>query len=620
VTVGNIDVKGQLFAEVSKVSFGPLNIAFAAGKFDGLLGLGFKSISQYNIPTPFESMVAQKLIDEPVFAFYLQSDDSETGELTFGGIDKSHYTGDLVDVPLISETYWEVSLDAMKFGDSPVISAPQKAIIDSGTSLLAGPKESVAALAKQVGATSLAGKEYIIDCKKKATLPNLEITLGGKAFSLGPDDYVLSVSGQCLFAFTGIDVPAPRGPLWIMGDIFMRKYYSVFDYGNKKMRFATAAKKQVAQADTIMRIPLQRTMSLKDIAKGIEAKGVTSNAVALTAPGGDAVPISDYQNAQFYGPIKVGGQEFKVIFDTGSSNLWVPGKACGFFTCYLHPRYDEKKSATYAKDGRKYSVQYGSGPVEGIFSKDTVTVGNIDVKGQLFAEVSKVSFGPLNIAYAAGKFDGLLGLGFKSISQYNIPTPFETMIDQKLISQPVFAFYLQSDASQEGELVFGGIDHSHYTGELVDVPLTSETYWEVSLDAMKFGSTPVISSKQNAIIDSGTSLLAGPKEAVAALAKQAGATSLAGKEFIIDCNKTASLPNLEVTLGGKAFTLAPEDYVLSVSGQCLFAFTGIDVPPPRGPLWIMGDIFMRKYYCVFDYGNKKMQIAPVAKKQASIVV
>jgi len=251
--------------------------------------------------------------------------------------------------------------------------------------------------------------------------------------------------------------------------------------------------------------------------------------------------------------------------------------------------------------------------VQGIFSKDTVTVGGIDVKGQLFAEVSKVSFGPLNIAFAAGKFDGLLGLGFKSISQYQIPTPFESMIDQKLVDQSVFAFYLQEDASTQGELVLGGIDKSHYTGDLVDVPLTSETYWEVSLASLKFGSSSIATGSK-AIIDSGTSLLAGPKDTVAALAKQAGATSVMGKEFVIDCSKKSSLPDLTVTLGDKDFTLTADDYVLEVSGQCLFAFLGIDVPPPRGPLWIMGDVFMRKYYCIFDYGNKKMQIAPIAKR------
>merc|ERR1739848_567248 len=116
----------------------------------------------------------------------------------------------------------------------------------------------------------------------------------------------------------------------------------------------------------------------------------------------------------------------------------------------------------------------------GIFNTDTVTVGGIDVKGQTFAEISTVSFGPLNIAFAIGKFDGLLGLGFNSISQYHIPTPFEQMISQKLIAEPKFAFYLPDDASA--------------TGELVSVPLTNESYWEVSLDGMKFGDSVVVSS------------------------------------------------------------------------------------------------------------------------------
>merc|ERR1712050_804152 len=186
------------------------------------------------------------------------------------------------------------------------------------------------------------------------------------------------------------------------------------------------------------------------------------------------------------------------------------------------------------------------------------------------------------------------------------------MIDQKLIDEPVFAFYLQKDASQKGELVLGGIDKSHYTGELVDVPLTSETYWAVSLDAMKYGGSSVVSSPMKAIIDSGTSLLAGPKDQVAALAEQAGAKLVMGKEYTIDCSKKSSLPSLSLTLGGKDFSLSPDDYVMTVSGQCLFAFMPIDVPPPRGPLWIMGDIFMKKYYCIFDYGNKQMRIAPVA--------
>merc|ERR1712232_700544 len=149
------------------------------GKFDGILGLGFKTISVDGIPTPFEQMVASKMLDEPVFAFALPSDASSKGELSFGGVDKDKYSGDFTYVPLTNETYWQISMESMKFGDGAVISSPIKAIVDSGTSLLAGPKDIVSELASKAGAKSVLGKEYTIDCSKVDSLPSLTVTLGG---------------------------------------------------------------------------------------------------------------------------------------------------------------------------------------------------------------------------------------------------------------------------------------------------------------------------------------------------------------------------------------------------------------------------------------------------------
>jgi hypothetical protein len=369
---------------------------------------------------------------------------------------------------------------------------------------------------------------------------------------------------------------------------------------------------------SLVRVAVNKMSPLRSMTQYTDMIAATeTNMMALAA--GHPVPIKDYQNAQYYGPIKVGEQEFKVIFDTGSSNLWVPGKACKFTTCWFHPRYDESKSPAFQKDGRAFHVQYGSGPVEGVFNKDDVTIGDVVVKGATFAEVSTVSFGPLNIAFAMGKFDGILGLGFKSISEYQLPTAFEMMIDQKLIAEPVFGFYLQGDASKDGELSFGGVDTEKFDGELAYVPLINETYWQVSLDSLSYDGASV-STGVKAIIDSGTSLLAGPKDKVAAIAQKAGATSVMGKEYVVNCTKIDSLPTLEVTLGGQKFTMEGKDYVLQVSGQCLFAFMGIDLPPQLGEMWIMGDVFMRKYYTVFDYGQKRVGMAPAKAAAAAAEV
>lgn len=324
--------------------------------------------------------------------------------------------------------------------------------------------------------------------------------------------------------------------------------------------------------------------------------------------GEDPVPIHNYADAQFYGPVTVGtpGVTFNVVYDTGSSNLWVASSTCGF-GCLGKNKYNSKKSSTYQANGTVFNIAYGSGPVSGFLSEDTATLGNIPVPHQTFAEINNVKgLGP---AYAAGKFDGILGLAFQSISVYGIPPVFVSMVEQGLIEDPVFAFYLSNEDGVDGELDFGGIDANHYTGDFMYVAVSSQTYWEVKLDSLSIDGK-VVTSATKAIVDSGTSLLAGPKSEVTAIAKSLGAIPLLTTgEWLIDCKKRTNGKDLTIVLGGHTLTLSSMDYIINNAPLCLLGMVGIDIPAPAGPLWILGDPFMRKYYTVFDYGEKRLGFA-----------
>jgi cathepsin D len=361
----------------------------------------------------------------------------------------------------------------------------------------------------------------------------------------------------------------------------------------------------------IIRVPLTKVESVNDIYRKNGIKYGSENVKPLLDENGSPVPVPvhNFMDAQYYGPITVGTppQKFNVIFDTGSSNLWVPSATCK--NCGLHPKYKSSSSSTYRANGTKFHIQYGSGPVDGFVSQDSVGWGGMTVRSQMFAEITDVS--GLGMAFLIGKFDGILGMGFQSISVDNIPTVFQGLIAQRLIDQPIFSFYLSSTSGVDGELLLGGIDSAHYTGAMTWVPLVSETYWEVSLGGMSMGGKQVTSAKF-AVLDTGTSILAGPSTEVATIAKSVGATPfpLNPQEYTIDCNKIPQLPILSVTMGGRAFNLTGADYVVNAGqGVCLFGMLGIDIPAPRGPLWIMGDIFLRKYYVAFDWGQERVGIA-----------
>ncbi|XP_062169056.1 aspartic proteinase A1-like [Alnus glutinosa] len=434
----------------------------------------------------------------------------------------------------------------------------------------------------------------------------------------------------------------------------------------------------------------------------------------------DIVALKNYMDAQYFGEIGIGTppQNFTVIFDTGSSNLWVPSSKCYFsVACYFHSKYKSSSSSTYKKNGKPADIHYGTGAISGYFSQDYVKVGDLVVKGQEFIEATREP----SITFLVAKFDGILGLGFQEISVGNAVPVWYNMVNQGLVKEPVFSFWFNRNADEEegGEIVFGGVDPNHYKGEHTYVPVTQKGYWQFDMgDVMIDGETTGFCvSTCSAIADSGTSLLVGPTSIITEVNHAIGATGVVSQECkavvaeygetiikmilekdqpqkicsqiglctfdgtrgvsmsiesvvgddtqkasgglrdgmcstcemavvwmqnqlkqnqtldhilnyvnelcdrlpspmgesAVDCASLSSMPNVSFTIGGRVFDLSPEQYVLKVGegdvAQCISGFTALDVPPPRGPLWILGDVFMGRYHTVFDYGNQRIGFA-----------
>ncbi|KAE9410560.1 endopeptidase [Gymnopus androsaceus JB14] len=324
--------------------------------------------------------------------------------------------------------------------------------------------------------------------------------------------------------------------------------------------------------------------------------------------GGHSLPLSNYMNAQYFAPITLGTppQEFKVILDTGSSNLWVPSSKCTSIACFLHAKYEAGSSSTYKENGTEFSIQYGSGSMEGFVSSDTLTIGDIEISDLDFAEATKEP----GLAFAFGKFDGILGLAYDTIAVNHITPPFYHMVNKKLVDEPVFSFRLGLDESDGGEVLFGGVDDSAYTGDLTYVPLRRKAYWEVELEKIAFGDEEVELDNTGAAIDTGTSLIALPSDLAEMINAQIGATKSWNGQYTVPCETVPNLPELTFYFGGEPFPIKGSDYVLEVQGTCISSFTGLDIPMPNGgSLWIVGDVFLRKYYTVYDLGRDAVGFA-----------
>ncbi|XP_073176059.1 gastricsin-like isoform X2 [Lepidochelys kempii] len=376
-------------------------------------------------------------------------------------------------------------------------------------------------------------------------------------------------------------------------------------------------------SEGLVRIPLRKFKSMRQVMK---EKGVLKdylknhkydpaskyfNNFAI-----DHEVLDNYLDMSYYGEISIGTppQNFLVLFDTGSSNLWVPSVYCQSQACTTHTLFNPSASSTYSSNGQTFSLQYGSGSLTGVFGYDTVTIEDVSIPNQEFG-LSETEPGT---SFVYAQFDGILGLGFPAISAGGATTVMQGLMQKNLISAPLFSFYLSGQEGMQdgGELLFGGVDSSLYSGQIVWTAVTQDAYWQIAIEGFSVNgqSTGWCSGGCQGIVDTGTSLLTAPQEIFSQLMEDIGAQENGYGEYVVSCSSIDSMPTISFTISGTSFPLSPSAYVLpSNSGECAVGISPTYLPSQNGqPRWILGDVFLRSYYSVYDVGNNQMGFAPAA--------
>jgi len=310
-------------------------------------------------------------------------------------------------------------------------------------------------------------------------------------------------------------------------------------------------------------------------------------------------------DTEWYGEISIGTppQTFKIDFDTGSADLWVFAVGISFSG---HPLYDPSQSSTYVEDGRPWQIGYGDGSTAtGTLAQETVNIGGITITKQTFAMATQASD-----QFARDTIDGLCGLSFDTLESVpGVKSAVDNMISQKLIPQPIFSFALvKKTDGGGGTITFGGTDSQYYTGSILYVPTQKGPgFWTVQLDNISVGSTSLGISK-SVIVDTGTTLiLLSHSDCAAIYGKIPGSKLDTQQGGWILPKKVSSSLQISFEFKGTKFAVPATDLVFE-SVDSTHALGGIQ-EVPSGEILILGDVFIKNVYVVFDQGAQRVGFA-----------
>lgn len=342
-------------------------------------------------------------------------------------------------------------------------------------------------------------------------------------------------------------------------------------------------------------------------------------------------------------------QKITCVFDTGSSDLWIPSSTNPFcegnsangtrtidgivvsptIDCDVYGTFDDSNSESLEKTGSSFEIWYSDGSFsEGYWALDTVKISDISVPEMQFAvaTISNASFGVLGV--------GLPRL--ESVSGYeNAPEQYyenfpQMLKKREIISEVAYSLYFADDGSGGGYALFGAVDKNKFDGFLYTFPMVNiypqlekPATFHVTLQGIGMESQSnclqetFMETKVPALLDSGTTLIVVPYDIAFTMASALNATYSSDEGiFILDCPAEDDDKIFYFNFGELKIKIPLSNFILAAEDGKDYCGFGV---LPSDDTWILGDSFLKSAYVVYDLDNYSISLGQTIFNSGSSV-